>query len=325
MMKRYLPILIFLIGTFFFASQNVEAAGEQCTSAGGTCRLSCSSSEDSIGREDCPTISSGKFGPIPQVCCVPECPSGQFCAQTSGPFQCSEQRNGTFRPCSSDGGLGNCCVPIPTGAPGINCPSAEMQCSELDAAGGGKSPCVRTLTYTGRPYARCKCANVVPTGSVACGSSCGRIEDCATGCGYCWAGNGSPICKDRPFSPPNPPSKVKLPKVFCDGNTPPNPIDTPQEGNARIYTAIGCIPVENTNQFVEFLLAWGAGISGGIAMLLIIYAGFMIITSGGNPQRLQAGKELLTAAIMGLVLLLFGVFIMQFIGVKILNIPGLSQ
>jgi len=50
----------------------------------------------------------------------------------------------------------------------------------------------------------------------------------------------------------------------------------------------------------------------------------MIITSGGNPQRLQAGKELLTAAVMGVVLLLFGAYILNLIGVEILKIPGLK-
>lgn len=91
--------------------------------------------------------------------------------------------------------------------------------------------------------------------------------------------------------------------------------------NTGINTAIGCIPVAGTQAFTEFLLKWGMGIAGGIAILLIIYATFLVMTSAGNPQRLQAGKELLTAAVMGLALLLFGAFILQLIGVSILNIP----
>jgi hypothetical protein len=49
----------------------------------------------------------------------------------------------------------------------------------------------------------------------------------------------------------------------------------------------------------------------------------MISTSAGDPKKLQAGKELLTAAISGLLLLIFSVFILRIIGVEILNIPGL--
>jgi len=77
--------------------------------------------------------------------------------------------------------------------------------------------------------------------------------------------------------------------------------------------------------FTVFLLRWGMGIAGGVAIVLIAYAGFLVITSGGNPQKLQAGKELLTAAITGLLLLVFGAFILEFIGVQVLNIPGFGQ
>ncbi|OGM25062.1 hypothetical protein A2715_03925 [Candidatus Woesebacteria bacterium RIFCSPHIGHO2_01_FULL_39_32] len=113
-------------------------------------------------------------------------------------------------------------------------------------------------------------------------------------------------------------------KIFCDKNG--KPCDTPGIGDctAEIYTAIGCIPITEQNAFARFVILWGIGIVGGIALILIIYAGFMIITSGGNPQRLQAGKELLTAAVMGVVLLLFGAYILNLIGVEILKIPGLK-
>lgn len=88
-----------------------------------------------------------------------------------------------------------------------------------------------------------------------------------------------------------------------------------------INTAIGCIPVANTQEFTQFLLSWGAGIAGGIAILLIIYGGYLVVTSSGNPQKLQAGKELITSAVMGLLLLMLGAFILRLIGVNILQLP----
>ncbi len=93
-------------------------------------------------------------------------------------------------------------------------------------------------------------------------------------------------------------------------------------GEGEIDTAIGCIPVSNTKEFARFYLRWGLGIGGGVALILIVIAGLQITTSAGDPKKLQAGKELLTAAIMGLVLLIFSAFILRLIGVDILKIPG---
>ncbi|OGM18693.1 hypothetical protein A2686_03360 [Candidatus Woesebacteria bacterium RIFCSPHIGHO2_01_FULL_38_10] len=91
-------------------------------------------------------------------------------------------------------------------------------------------------------------------------------------------------------------------------------------GETGVNTAIGCIPVFNRNEFLSFILTWIIGIAGGIAFLLIIFAGFLITTSAGNPQRLQAGKELLTAALSGLIFLIFSLYILKFIGVDILGL-----
>lgn len=92
------------------------------------------------------------------------------------------------------------------------------------------------------------------------------------------------------------------------------------EQGKGINTAIGCIPVEDPNDIAAFFLRWGLGIAGGIAILLIITASFIIMTASGDPKKTQGGKELLTAAISGLVLIIFSVFILQLIGVTILDI-----
>lgn len=96
------------------------------------------------------------------------------------------------------------------------------------------------------------------------------------------------------------------------GSCPDNAIDT----------AIGCVPVEDTNQFMGWVLGWAVGVGGGIAFLLIVYASFMIMTSSGDPTRLKAGQELLTSALSGLIMLIFSVFILKFIGVDILKLDS---
>lgn len=93
------------------------------------------------------------------------------------------------------------------------------------------------------------------------------------------------------------------------------------DGNS-INTAIGCIPINNTDEFISFVLRWAVGVGGGIAFLLIVLAGFQIMTSSGNPDRLKAGQELMTSAIAGLILLIFSVFVLKIIGVDILGLPS---
>jgi len=112
-------------------------------------------------------------------------------------------------------------------------------------------------------------------------------------------------------------------KIFCRTSNPKDGI-TNDPSSEKIYTAIGCIPVTGTSEFVAWILGWAIGIGGGIALMLIIVASFQIMTSSGNPEKIQAGKELLTSAIAGLIMLIFAVFILKVIGVDILKLPGLE-
>jgi hypothetical protein len=100
-----------------------------------------------------------------------------------------------------------------------------------------------------------------------------------------------------------------------------------QNGNGRngdktINTAIGPIDVGSPEDFVESILTLAIGIGGGIATLLIIFGGLQVLTSGGNPEKVQSGKEMITSAISGLLLIVFAVFILRLIGFEILGIEG---
>lgn len=67
------------------------------------------------------------------------------------------------------------------------------------------------------------------------------------------------------------------------------------------------------------------GLSGGVAILLIIAAGYQMMTSQGNPEKVKEARERLTAAIVGLLFIIFSVTILQIIGVDILQIPGFGR
>jgi hypothetical protein len=87
------------------------------------------------------------------------------------------------------------------------------------------------------------------------------------------------------------------------------------------WTAIGCIPTDPSG-LLETLLRFGIGLAGGIAFLLIILGGFQMMTSAGNPEGLNAGRELVGSAVTGLILIIFSVFLLRVIGYDILGIPG---
>ncbi len=57
----------------------------------------------------------------------------------------------------------------------------------------------------------------------------------------------------------------------------------------------------------------------------MLFGAFQIMTSQGDPERLKAGKELIGSALAGLLMIIFSVFLLQLIGVQILQIPGFSK
>jgi hypothetical protein len=95
----------------------------------------------------------------------------------------------------------------------------------------------------------------------------------------------------------------------------------PSQSNPKVWTAIGCIETE-PSQFISIILKFGVGIAGGIAFLLILLGGFQVMTASGNPEQMNGGRELIGAAITGLILIIFSVLILKIIGVDILGIPG---
>ena len=92
--------------------------------------------------------------------------------------------------------------------------------------------------------------------------------------------------------------------------------------SSGVWTSIGCVK-NNLNSFIgETVFGFGVGLAGGFSLLCIIYAAFMMQSSQGNPEKLKKAQEMITSCIMGLMLIIFSVFILKLIGVNILKIPG---
>lgn len=97
-----------------------------------------------------------------------------------------------------------------------------------------------------------------------------------------------------------------------------------EKGNKnQMWTALGCISTTPTG-FIGWLLSSAISLGGGIAFLLMIFGAFQVIISGGDPEKLNSGKEVLTSAIAGLLMIIFSVVLLKIIGYDILRIPGIT-
>lgn len=86
-----------------------------------------------------------------------------------------------------------------------------------------------------------------------------------------------------------------------------------------VRTAFGAIPRDPV-QLATVVLRIALGLGGGLAFLLMVYGSFRLIFSAGNPEGVQQGREILTAAIIGLLVIIFSTFILQLIGISILGL-----
>lgn len=92
----------------------------------------------------------------------------------------------------------------------------------------------------------------------------------------------------------------------------------------NITSAIGDIAVDPAS-FVSRIMSLVLGISGGIAIILIILSGYSLMTSRDKPETLQDARQKLLGAIAGLIFIALALTILEVIGVDILQIPEFGR
>ena len=106
------------------------------------------------------------------------------------------------------------------------------------------------------------------------------------------------------------------------GPGPPIPVYDPKcygRFGEGVKSGLGCLPTD-PQAFINTVTPWAIGIGSGIAFLLGLYGALMIVISAGDPEKMQAGKEIITSAVAGLLLIVFAVFILRIIGVDVLKL-----
>lgn len=59
----------------------------------------------------------------------------------------------------------------------------------------------------------------------------------------------------------------------------------------------------NVADYVNLIMKWVMPIVGGLAVLMLIYAGYLYMTSQGNPDSLNRAKDIIVGVVVGIILL----------------------
>lgn len=83
-------------------------------------------------------------------------------------------------------------------------------------------------------------------------------------------------------------------------------------------TAVG-LPSQPIQTTVGKIINTALGLLGIVAVILIIYAGFLWMTAGGTEDRVKKAKDILTASVIGLIIILASYAIANFVVGSIIN------
>jgi hypothetical protein len=89
----------------------------------------------------------------------------------------------------------------------------------------------------------------------------------------------------------------------------------------QTFTVFGCVKT-NAGGFTNFFMNFLSSIVGGLGFLGIIYGAVKVMLARGDKDAIREGKRYVYGSILGILVVLFSVFIVRTIGVTILNVPG---
>ncbi|MFZ6035784.1 MAG: hypothetical protein ACOYUK_01455 [Patescibacteria group bacterium] len=81
-------------------------------------------------------------------------------------------------------------------------------------------------------------------------------------------------------------------------------------GNYGDTFGLGTADLEAT---VINIVQWVLGFLGLIAVIMILYGGFIWITAGGNEDKVASAKKIISAAVVGLIVVLLAWAIVTFV------------
>ena len=98
--------------------------------------------------------------------------------------------------------------------------------------------------------------------------------------------------------------------VLPGGNNGPINVDNPG-GFGQGANSFGADPT--LGQIVGTIVKYVMAFSGFILLILIIFGGFTLLTSAGNPDKVKKGQSLLVSALIGFAIIFVAYWLMQII------------
>lgn len=93
----------------------------------------------------------------------------------------------------------------------------------------------------------------------------------------------------------------------------------------KIPTALGIKINTEPHLFIRDIFTIVLSVGGIAATFIFIQAGYTLMTSAGNKEKVAAAREQITSAIMGLIFIILSITILEFIGINILRLPGFGN
>lgn len=77
-------------------------------------------------------------------------------------------------------------------------------------------------------------------------------------------------------------------------------------------------------EIVSGLLPYLVVFAGLLLLLYLLYGGFQLMTSGGDPKKIETGKGIITTALIGFTIVFISFWLIQIIG-KVLRIEAITN
>jgi len=82
-----------------------------------------------------------------------------------------------------------------------------------------------------------------------------------------------------------------------------------------------CADSENLAFCIVNIYRWALGVAVLLALVMIIFAGYLYMTAGGDAQRVASAKEKFTNAFIGIIILFAAVLILRTINPDLVLLP----